>query len=314
MNNTSWFDAVPSVMSAVASLAAAVAAIGSLRVSREAKLVAEQSALAVHHGAASTALTDAVDQLTKCTKTFYDLAYSVWSDWPSELEMLGLDHKQAAGLNPRPLRHVFSDASEMLVKHGIGQRTGIRYAQRSMYSVVLDGVSNLNEAEYEKLLRKADGEYSDFEGIFGKPSIDKRIVDTTAFRWAWYQLYRRIDKESWREIWEHAWRENGWLNRFRSEHCKIKPVLEAIISSLKLERAKLSHSVFPLESNPSLSLKYDDFLGVVEVLLEDCGLDQIDYFVDHHPWDDDLIALVLYSMGIAFLVVETLNRVHSNLS
>lgn len=306
------YDAVPSIMSAIAAVAAAYAALGSLRVSRESKLIAEQSALAVHHGTAAIALTTAARTLIASTETYYEIAYNAWSEWPSEIEAMQLDHRSAGGSNPRPLRHVLSDASEMLVKHGIKQSKTLRHAQRSMYKIVRDGVYNLNDVEYEKLLKKADGSYSDFEGIFGAPSARKSITNSTAFRWAYYQLNRRIEHESWRKIWKQAWLENGSIYKFRFEHSNIKLILESIISSLKLERDKLSHSVFPLESNPSLCLKYDDFLEVVEVLLDDCSLDSVEFFSEKAD-DDDLIQLIVYSMGIAYLVTEALNRVRSNI-
>jgi len=310
MNEMNWFDALPSIMSTVATIAAAIAAIGSLHVSREAKLIAEQSALAMHHGSAAMALTNAVDKLMKSTETFSELAYCTWAKWPSEIE--ALDHRQAGGSNPRPLRHVLTDASEMLVKHSIKQEKRYRYTKRPMYSLVLDGVNNLNDREYEDLLRLADGKYCDFEGVFGEPSIRKEIVTAPAFRWAFHQLTRRIDEETWYGIWEKAWLENGWINKFRSEHSKIKPTLESILSSLKSERDKLGHTVFPLESNPSLCLKYDDLLDVVEVLLDNCSLDLVEPY-SGRPHKDDLIPLVVYSMGIAFLVTKALDSVHGTL-
>lgn len=307
MNEINWLDSVPSIMSAVATVAAAAATFGSLRVSREAKMVAERSALAIQHGSAAITLASAVETLTKSTETFWDAAYSTWAEWPREIE--ALDHRQAGGSNPRPLRHVFTDASEMLVKHGTRKGTIYKYAKQSMFAIVRDGVNNLNDAEYENLLKRADGEYCDFEGVFGGPTISKSITTAPAFRFACYQLSRRIDEKSWFEIWRNAWLENGWLNKFRAEHSKIKPTLESILASLKSERAKLNHSVFPLESNPSLCLKYDDLLAVIEVLLEDCSLDTVEAYSDH-PFKDDVIQLVVYSMGIAFLAMEALNSVH----
>jgi hypothetical protein len=307
MDEMNWLDLIPSIMSAVATVAAAFAAFGSLRVSREAKLVSEQSALAIHHGDAAIALTEAVEKLIESTQVFSELAYRTWGEWASEIE--ALDYREAGGSNPRPLRHVLTDASEMLVKHGTRQRKKYKHVARSMYSIVRDGIDNLNDAEYVKLLRRADGEYRDFEGVFGATSINKNISATPAFRWACYQLNRRIEIEKWCEIWENAWHDNGWLNKFRSEHSKIKPALESILASLKSERAKLEHTVFPLKSNPSLCLKYDDVLGIIEVLLEDCSLELVEWYSEHHPHKEDVIQLVVYSMGIAFLVVEALASV-----
>lgn len=302
-----WFDVVPSIMSAVASVGAAFAAFGSLRVSREAKLVAEQSALASHHASAAITLTNAIEQLKKTTETFSDCAQRTWEEWPSEIERR--DHRKAGGTNPRPLRHVLTNASEMLVKHATRQRRTLKYAQRTMFAIIRDGLSDLNDAEYEELLSRADGGYHDFEVIFGEPSTSKSIDTAPAFRWACYQLSRRIDEDSWYEIWKNAWLTNGWLTKFRSEQCMIKPTLELILSSLNSEKAKLAHSVFPLESNPSLYYKYEELAGVVEVLLEDCSLDSVEWY-SKHPHKDDMIQLVVYSMGMAFLAGEALNTVH----
>jgi hypothetical protein len=296
-------------MSAAASVAAAYAAFASLRISREAKLLAKQSALAIHHGDAAKVLASEIEELKKSTQVFSELAYQTWGEWPSEIE--ALDHRQAGGSNPRPLRHVLSNASEMLVKYGTNKRATYRHAARSIYAIVRDGINDLNDIEYEKLLKHADGQYGDFESVFGTPPINKSIATAPAFRWACYQLNRRIEKEKWFEIWKKAWHDNGWLNKFQFEHSKIKPALESILASLKSEIAKLEHTVFPLKSNPSLCLKYDNFLGVVEVLLEDCSLDMAEGHSEH-PHKDDVIQLVLYSMGLALLVVEALASIDSS--
>lgn len=311
-NKMNWLDITPSFLSAIAAVAAAYAALASLRVSREAKLVAEQSALAAHHGAAAIALTSAVEKLIVSTKDFFELSYGVHVGWPSEIGKL--DHREAGGSNPRPLRHVLSNASEMLANHGSEKRKRFRHAKQSMFSIVLNGVNNLNEAEFESLLKQADGEYPKFEATFGTPSLRKSITTAPAFRWACYQLNKRIENKCWHEIWGAACQEDGWLKRYRTEHSKIKPTLEAIIKSLKTERDKLSHTVFPLESNPSLCLKYDDLLDVVETLLEDCSLEFIDEACSEQPHEDDVIQLVVYSMGIAFLSMDALNRIHEKLT
>ncbi len=311
-NKMKWLDIIPSFLSAIAAIAAAYAALASLRVSREAKVVAEQSALAAHHGAAAIALTSAVEKLIVSTKDFFELSYSVHVDWPSEIEKL--DHREAGGSNPRPLRHVLSNASEMLANHGSEKRKKFRHAKQSMFSIVRDGVNDLNEAEFERLLKQADGEHPDFETTFGTPPQKKRIAAAPAFRWACYQLNKRIEKNCWYEIWGAACQEDGWLKRYRTEHSKIKPTLEAIIKSLKTERDKLSHTAFPLESNPSLCLKYDDFFDVVETLLEDCSLEFIDKAYSQQPHENDVIQLIVYSMGIAFLSMDALNSTQEKLT
>lgn len=308
MNEVKWIDLVPSIMSAIASVGSAVAAFWALRISKQAKVVSEQSALATHHGSAALEFTKAVEQLKRSSNDFSEVAYRTWADWASEIG--GLDHREAGGSNARPLRHVLTDASEMLVKHGVGLRPRYIRAARSMFSIIRDGVNNLNDAEYEQLLKRADGKYCDFGGIFGEPPLDRCITTAPAFRWACYQLNKRIDKNIWIDIWEKAWQANGWLNNFRSEHNKIKPALASILTSLNSEKAKLGHTVFPLKSNPTLYWKYDDLVSVVEVLLDDCSLDLVEGYWEH-PHKDDVIQLIVYSMGIAFLVVEALGSVQS---
>lgn len=303
MNKTDWFNIIPSTLSTVATVAAAFAAFGSLRVSRDAKLFAEQSALAVHHGNAAIALTKAVDELTECTHAFSELAYRTWSNWPSEIE--SLDHREAGGSNARPLRHVLTDASEMLVNYGI--KKGKKYSDtgRLMYSIIRSGIDNLNDVEYEKLLRKADGEYCDFEGTFGPVTMHRSIAAAPAFRWAYYQLNKRIIQEKWGEIWKNAWNSNGYLGQFRAEYANIKPTLEKIKASLELERAKLEHTAFPLECNQPIHIKYNNALDVIDALLNTCGLDMVERRIENYH-EEEAIQLISYSMGVAFLVLESL--------
>ncbi|MGZ8257351.1 MAG: hypothetical protein ACXWTX_06245, partial [Gallionella sp.] len=65
MSELKWLDLSPSIMSAVASVAAAVAAFASLRISREAQLLAKKSALATHHGEAAKTLSGVAERLKK---------------------------------------------------------------------------------------------------------------------------------------------------------------------------------------------------------------------------------------------------------
>lgn len=305
--DTNWFEVVSSGLSVVATIAAAIAAWGSFNISKQANFLAEQSALAAHHSGAAMVLANAVEELLKSTKSFSQVAYSTYVDWPNEIE--ALDHRQAGGSNPRPLRHVFSNASEMLVNHGLRQGWELNRVKSSMYSIIRDGIDDLNDAEYNRLLNRADGEYLDFEAILGEPSANERITQAPAFRWACYQLSRRIDSQGWREIWEKAWRENGRITKFRDEHNKVRPILESIQASLKSEKVKLAHSVFPLESNPSLSLKYQNVLDITETLLDDCSLDSMEVLSEHFHMND-VIQWVVYSMGIAVLVREAMNRIY----
>lgn len=296
------YDFIPSIMSAIATVAAAYAAFKSLQISREAKNDAMQSALAVHHRDAAIALTTAEEKLKETLKALSELAYSVWQKWPSQVEKL--DNRDSCGVNPRPLRHVLSDASEMLSRHEMRPGSKLTYAAQSMYAIVRDGINNLNDAEYSELLKHADGAYCDSEGVFGSTTKYSHISEAPAFRWACHQLNRRIKKECWLKIWGEAWKKDGWLDKYRSEYKCIEPILKEALSNLKSERAKLEYTVFPLESNKPLLLKYDNMMISIEVLLDDCSLDLVEWYSENTPHEEDVIPLILYTMGIAYLTVE----------
>ncbi len=302
----------PSTMSAIASAAAAYAAFESLRVSREARLDAVQSALAIHHRDAAIALTKVEGALKEKLNPLSELAYSIWNEWPSEIERV--DKRDGGGINPRPLRHVLSDSSEMLVKHGIKQGNKLTYAARSMFAIVRDGINDLSDSEYKELLKRADGEYCDFEGVFGPIVKYKRLSDAPAFRWACHQLNRRIEKEKWLEIWGQEWKEDGWLHKYRTECANIEPTLNIALSTLKSERSKLEYTVFPLESNKPLLLKYDNMVSLIEVLLEDCSLDLVEWYSDNTPHIDDVIPLIIYTMGMAYLMAEIYGKLGTGYS
>jgi hypothetical protein len=271
MVNVTWLEVAPPVMSAIAAVCATIAAFGSSRVSREAKKLSEQSALATHHRSAAETLTDAAEMLQAGLELFRKHADDVSLRWSSEIGKY--NHRDLGGTDPRPLRHVVANASEMLVAHGSENGKNWRSARRRMYSIISNGVGEFSEAEYRCLLDRADKTYFDFESTLGPPSQLKPITGSSAFRWTMYQLTRRVSADEWRKIWRQAWAANGRLSKFRAEHEAIKPLLNSSILSLKSERAKLKHSVFPLEANPSLLAKYKKIETTLEVLLEDCDLD-----------------------------------------
>lgn len=312
MKAMNWFDLVPSVMSALASLGSAVAAFWALRISKQAQSASEQSALAIHHGSAAVALSNAVDELKINVENFSDLAYDTWSTWSWEIEKL--DHREAGGKNPRPLRHVLTDSSEMLVGHAIGKSHGPRFvhAVRKMFAIIRDGVPSLSEKEYESLLIQADGEYADFSSTFGSPSLREAITHSPAFRWAIYQIQRRISDQELCEFWNGAWKEDGRLKQLQAAHERIKPSLQSVLTMLKSEKAKLAHTVFPLEMNPSLYAKYVRLLDVVEVLSDDCGLNMVEGYSEH-AHKNDVAQLIIFSLGVAYLIVELYGDIYQKM-
>lgn len=299
---------IPSLMSAIAAVAAAIAAFFALRISRKAHSLNERSVLAVHHNSAVLELSSGIDTLHKSTRNLSDFSYRLWADWASQIE--AQDIRSNGGTNPRPLRHVLTNGSEMLAEHGKLHRRPYRYAQNTMFSIVRDGVIGLNDSEYNALLKKADGSYSDFEGVFGVPSPNESISNSDAFRWVCYQLSRRVKEEDWRKIWNDVWEPDGWLSRYRTEFSKVKPSLKEVLSSLRAEKTKVAHSAFPLESNPSLNKKYQTLFYALEVLLENGDLSILEHYQDTN-FCEDIPQLVLYSMGMAYFVVQILGEVTS---
>jgi hypothetical protein len=308
MSQIELLDFIPSVMSAIAAIAAAIAAVVALTVSRKANTLSEKSILAAHHHAAALELSNSIDNISKSTTDLSRISYDLWSDWSREIE--SKDDRSKGGQNPRPLRHVLTNGSKMLANHGALKGKWTRHVQHSMFSAVRDGMGSLNEAEYDALLKKADDTYSDFESTFGSPAANKKITESNAFRWVSYQLTKRVNPNSWREVWSAAWLGDGWLNRYRVEFSNARPILEQALSSLRREKNKIEHSVLPLSSNPALHEKYERVLAELEFLLEDCDLDSMEAYRDC-KYDEDINHLVLYSMGMAYLTLKILDSISS---
>ena len=305
MIETDWLSVTPAILSAIAAVAAAIAAFISLSVSKQAKLISEKSILAVHHGPAAIALTHAKEELKRNTENLLKYSQELTTKWPANIGKQ--DESSLGGSNPRPLRHVLADAGEMLFQYGVQKQRKYKSSSQHMFSIIRDGVNSLNDTEYEKLLKQADGEYLGFENVFGTSSKKQRITESLAFRWSYYQLLRRIHENDWYNIWKEAWFDDGFLCKFKTEHNSIKTVLDSIIISLRLEKEKLSHSVYPLESNSSLFLKYEEFLDWLRILNEDCNFEIVELYREH-SCKEDSVALIIYSIGVAFLSMECIDK------
>lgn len=301
-----WLNVIPSAMSAIAAIAAAYAAFIALSVSRKANSISEKSILAAHHDAAASVLSSSIDRLRKETKDFSVFSYDFWVDWSREIE--SKDERRKGGSNPRPLRHVLSNGSEMLAIHATRNGKRYRNAVRAMFSIFREGVNDLGEREYNSLLKKADGTYGNFEDVLGFPPLNKNIGEADAFRWVCYQLMKRVNRDNWSEIWCNAWLAEGWLTRYRIEFSKIASILEEVLDSLQAEKKKIAHSVLPLKSNSVLHKKYEMVLSGLEVLLDDCSLESLELYKEW-KYDEDIPQLVLYSMAMAYLVMKILDSI-----
>ncbi|NKC11175.1 MAG: hypothetical protein GKR94_02905 [Gammaproteobacteria bacterium] len=99
------------------------------------------------------------------------------------------------------------------------------------------------------------------------------------------------------------------MNNYKIEFLKIKPVLEVARKSLKSEKAKLAHSIFPLESNLELSKKYNETLKVLDNLLDDCDSNLLEGYKDWE-FNEELSQLVVCSMAIAFFAMNQLDLIY----
>lgn len=294
------------VMSAVAAVAAAVAAFFSLKVSRRANDLSEKSILANHHYDAALALSNVIDNISQSTRNLSSISYELWTDWSREIE--AKDDSSKGGINPRPLRHVLTNGSRMLVHHGALRGKWFRQAQYSMFSIIRNGMGHISEVEYNTLLKKADHSYVDFEGIFGLPSRKKSINEYKAFRWVYYQLIKRVSPAGWSDVWEKAWLDDGWISRYQAEFTKVQPVIEQALFKLREEKNKVEYSVLPLSSNPTLHEQYERVLSELEVLLKHSNLKLMESYKGWR-YDEEIALLVIYCMGIAYMTNHILESV-----
>ncbi|KAF7783604.1 hypothetical protein PRUB_a3421 [Pseudoalteromonas rubra] len=290
-----WFQIIPSSMSAVASVAAAVAAIASWRVSRRATSIAESTALATHHSAATHAYVHEVKQLSALVSELEKLIFEITSTWSRQIQ--GFDKRELGGIDPRPLRHVLHNGYELLAVFALEYKNQVGMASREIFSPIINGMGSINDNEYNKLLQRVDGTSYSFEAILGSPSKSKGIISAPAFRWVYYQLLRRVESQDWSRVWKEAWFENGYLNQYKSEFAKIKPKLIESRKRLRNEKEKLIHTAFPIEKNLDLSGQYNQLLGALDCLIEDCDSELIEGYKN---WDysEEQCLLILCSMGL----------------
>jgi hypothetical protein len=304
MDYTYWLDFTPPALSAIAGVAAAIATFNSLKVSRESQTIAEQSALATHHSEASRKLADVSEAIAVQSRSLHEAAMDVWTKFPRQVERA--DHLDAGGKNPRPLRHVLINAGEMLERHSTNDGRQYHQARHAIFSVVRNGMGQLSDIEYRKLLKVADHTFVDFESTFGVPRRDVRITASLAFRWVYYQLERRVGGEEWGQIWANAWISGGWLKRYRDAFQQLKPTLERELELLRVERKRLQYTVFPLDRNAPLHRDYLRTIGILEGLVDIVDFALFDeYAANPHP--ADLISLVISSVAAAIMTARAID-------
>lgn len=294
------------VLSAVASIAAAIAAWGSWRTSRSTKELNAQAALASHHGLAAQTLADVLSRAWVQLGPLRTLSSRIKTDLPRASEAHEIRGK--GGSDPRPLRHVLDDTAELLCHHSVGGRR--RAIAFDLYSVVRDGPLEQSDDEFSRLLKKADGKYSDFAAIFGRPDSGKPIFQSPAFRWGVYQALRRLGSDGWMRIWQRSWTPDGWTHEFRELHKSLKPVLNSWSEILAKEEGRLAFSPFPLSANAGLQGAYDQARWIFGVLSEDCSLELMDIYKDSR-YPGDACYLIIYVLAVMELVRLQMNQLYA---
>lgn len=303
-----WLVTISAMLSAIASIAAAIAAFISLRVSKHSIAISESSALAEHHLSASSKYSEVVKELNDISREFSSFNMDLMVNWASEIECK--DHRSNGGQNPRPLRHVISNGSEMLSNYGANNSCwGTRSASRAMLSIIRNGIDDITDDEYSRLLNIADGQYNDFEIIFGNIAKYQDIAKYPAFRWVYYQLMKRVSDDDWSNIWNEAWLENGWLNKYKIEYLKIKDIFENARRLLKKEREKLAHSSLPLNCNFTLNGKYIEILETIDNILDDCNIEKLEFYRDWR-FKEDSSLLVLSAISLSYFLNMQLNLIY----
>jgi hypothetical protein len=294
------------VLSAVASIAAAIAAWGSWRTSRSNKELTAQAALASHHGLAAQALADVLSRAWMQLEPLRRLSGRIKTDLPRASE--AHDTRENGGSNPRPLRHVLDDTAELLCNHSvIGRRRAIAF---DLYAVVRDCPLQQSDDEFSRLLKKADGKYSDFAAIFGEPDSDKPIFESPDFRWGLYQVLRRLGPDRGMRIWQRSWTSDGWIHEYRELHKSLKPMLNFWSEILAKEEGRLAFSPFPLSTNASLQSAYDQARWIFEVLSEDCSLELMEAYKDSRH-ASDACYLILYVLAVMELIRLQKDRLYA---
>lgn len=301
-------DSIPALLSAFASLGAVIAAFISLRISKQAQSITELNALANHHASATTVYVEVVKELYNVSDSFKEIGYQMWSQWGRDIED-NYDNYSKGGTNPRPLRHVLSNGSEMLSSYALNNGRWGRSTNDAILSIIRFGMGSFSDDEYQNLLKKADGAYTDFEGVFGTPKGSEQIGDALAFRWVCYQLNKRVTKEEWRTVWNKAWAKGDWFDKYEIEYLKIKSAFEQAKERLDHEKSKLSPSAFPLHCNPALERKYDRLIKIINYIIEDADIENFTIYKDWR-FSKELSQLVLCTMATGFCLHQQLDNLY----
>lgn len=299
------YSVLIALASMVAAIASAYAALMALRISRESVVISKSSALAVNHASASLTYTKVLKELNLVTQDLSEVCSDLLIKWPREID--AKDHPSCGGVNPRPLKHVLSNGYEMVVDYSLNCTLMNRSTQRVCIDIVRN--SFFDEHDFKLLLTQADHAYSDFEGVFGAPDKSCSIIKSQAFRWVYYQLFKRISVDDWCHIWEISNSGSGWLVKYKKEHLKIRSVLEEARENLIGEISKLEHTAFPLTVNIDLFNKYEAVLFAINNILNDSCVEFLDSY-DHPSLKGKYSLLILCALSSVNLSLNQINRLN----
>jgi len=279
------------IMTAAATVAAAVAALLSWRTSRASAKIARDNALANHHREALFALTDELASLEAGVEGLERTAFDAMVSVPKALE--SIDNPSAGGENPKPIRHVVQEAAEIALAEISDPSQDLPSGGRGrrLLSPVQDGCAvRFDECEYRELLSIADGVYADYRSVFGEHFSPTDIAKSRAFRFCIFQMHKRLKVEEVRERLPSAdigAPRKSHLSDIVEQIERIKDGLKSARDRLRLVRSRTDSSAFPLSMDPHLKRRFTQTERALALLVEDID---VSYIRDH--WSERADELV----------------------
>jgi len=249
-----------------------------------------------------------LDEARGSLKVLEEAAWHAWVEWPSRIENAVPDARSQEGSNLRPLRHVLSDCAELLCEHAL-QSHGVRRVRYGLFTVIREGLPQEGTGEWTKLLQKGDGRYEDFATTFGAPEPRTLLSEAAAFRWAVFQLQRRVKQEDWLSVWAASWKNDGILGHYGEAQRLAIGVLSRCLEQLLAEQKRLAHSALPLENDPVLAAKYEKVVAVLDALRDDCSLS---FLEPYQEWRHgrDALAFIIYGISLGVLTHKLIEELH----
>ncbi|OOV88029.1 hypothetical protein [Oceanospirillum linum] len=313
MDSTDIINLIPAGFSALATCFAAFATFKAYQVAKESKNIAEKSLIASEHEEAKDVFFESFSDFELMTSRLFNLGRDIREYWTRKFDLFDDKNSEHAGEDPRPLRHVLSNAAEMLAKHSMARGRSDSYYFDYLIDVLNGDFGDLNLKEYYSLLERADGCYLGYESIFGEPKRDESIELSEAFRFSIYQLKYRTSTDDLRKFISDGWSRYGFLRLYYDEFIKCQIGFESIARSLTEQKNKLKFSYVKLDDNVDLSANMERLARCVSLVLN-CGFGVFEQHIED-DWSDlpdfsheELIGYILFQVAITYILLEVENQ------